>query len=347
MSQATYRIALLGHKQRCAEVRETISHRVRALGLLDQVELDFEGAPSPDVPSVVVAAWTPEVPAEAFEGLVEAAVGAGVLVVPVVDSTSAMPDDLPGHLERLNALGWDTAGSSGVADVCLRELGLHEGERRVFISHRRSDGLQAAADLHAAMREHGWTPFIDRFAIPAGGDVREAIEHALEDMAFLLLLETPEAHTSEWVDLEVLYATGNSMGVLVVNIADAPAIPAAADFPRLTIGSDEVTWDGSQIVLGDEVIQRILGRAERDHQLALARRRRVLLLSSRASATRAGKQVELAPSWRLRVSGTDGSRQLVDHLPRIPSVEDLHRLNVALMEGEAGLAPMFHPAGVE
>lgn len=337
---ARYRVVLIGDDARCREVSDEIDHRVHALGLADWATVEYGDVPDPAMPSVVAVCWPPgDIPAAM--ATVGRAQELGVLVVPVVDTIDGIPADLPDALGVLNAIGWDYHGAAGVAGICLRELGITERERRLFISYRRSDGTLTAAQLHDALCGTGWNPFIDRLGIEGGQVVQAEIDAALEDMAFLLLLETPEAAQSRWIDHEVLYAKSNHMGLLIVNINDAPHVPMADDLPRIGVVPDEVDHDGSQLCMADDAVDRILAATERAHTAAMARRRRALVLSTKASAERAGAAVSHRPEWRLRVDHR-GTAQLVSHLPRVPDVADLHGLHSALVHDESGL--LIHAA---
>lgn len=338
---ARYRVTLLGDGSKCDEIRDAIDQDIRASGLDDWAVVEYVDEADDHAPSVVVACWTQGDDPDPIDAVVDAATDLGVLVLPVVDTTTTMPADLAGSLADLNAMGWDETGAAGIADACLRELGIHDRERRLFVSYRRSDGTLVAAQLHDALCGSGWNPFIDRLGIEGGDVVQEAINTALEDMAFLLLIETPEAEQSQWIDREVLYAKSNTMGILVVNVDGAEHVPMAGDLPRIVIGADDIERDGSQVILSDDAVDEILVAIERAHTAAMARRRRTLVLSTKASAEHGGAVVSHRPGWRLQVTHGPTSH-LVSHLPRLPKVADIHDLDAALDHGDNGL--LIHAA---
>lgn len=334
-------IAASAGDSRPASLRETVDALVADMGaapfatvlINDVTALTLAG------PAVVIVFWSDDLPAAELEA-VERCRAEGVTVLPVVDTTTVMPA-LPASLSPLNAVGWD-GGATHLARIVLREVGLCEPTRGVFISHRRHDGLEAAEQLFEAFAKSGWRPFVDRFDIDAGAEVQERIDEALEDVAFLLLIETPSAASSPWVQHEVLYALEHHMGVAIVTIDDAPTFPATGDLPRHGL-QGATTVNGTHIVLSDEAIDEIVELVERNHAIALARRRRQLLVSTMAAATAAGHAVDVVPSWRLRV-GTGAPDELVGVVPHLPGPTDL--FDIDQVADHPGRSVLVHAAHV-
>src|SRR5205807_2551001 len=126
--------------------------------------------------------------------------------------------------------------------------------------------------------------------VRAAEDVQEKIADALEDHAFLLLLETPLAHTSEWVVDEVDYALSHTMGTLILRWpGDPPAVPGSAGLPRLALAPTELTTDEHGYdVLTAAALDRMVGEVEAAHAQGLVRRRRMLIRSIEEAAAAAG-----------------------------------------------------------
>lgn len=341
---ATYTLATIGPHG--SEVAGLVADAFRELGLEGVAELDVR-ADLPNVaPAVVLVDWREGDDPAPAEALAAQASAQGVLLIPIVDHIDEMPPDLPAALGELNAVGWDHgAGLLPLVRACLRELGVHERQRKVFISHRRTDAAVLALDLHDRLRRTGWVPFVDRLGIDEGQAVQAKINECLDDMAFLILIESPAAHESRWIDHEVLYATDHGMGVLVVNLDNAPRVLTARDFPPHRIAAGDVTPDGSQLKVGDVALDGIVAAAEIAHAAALARRRRFLIGSTRASAERAGLAVEFLPGWRLRVAKDHHEAQILSHLPCLPQPEDLHAIHEILAPAETGLV-IHHPHAI-
>jgi hypothetical protein len=283
-------------------------------------------------PVVAVALMRPGSATDAeMAANVRGAVKDGVVVIPVVDDLQTFHDQAPAELAAYNGFTW--SGHSPeirLARLLLEELGIEEHERRVFISHRRSDGLGAAERLHDSLTHYRFKPFIDRFAVPPGGDIQPEIADALEDFAFLLLLETPEAHLSDWVFDEVEYALAHTMGVLIVQWPGNPTpVPGSAGMPRLVLEPDDLTRDAHGYdVLTEPAMDRVLQAVEAAHAHGLVRRRRMLLLNAQEAAEEGGAICIPLTRWRLDVTAPHG-RSIVAVAPRLPDARDLQRLDEA------------------
>lgn len=338
VAPARYRIAVraAAGDPRVDDLRDAVVGEVAALGAADHLLVDFDSDLGLGQPSLAVVFWSDELNEDDLVRFVTTALDAGLVLIPVVDSTQDMPQGIVTPLSRLNAIGWDDVGAQSLARLLLRELGVHESQRGVFLSHRRQDGLVVADQLHDALMKAGWTPFVDRFGVDIGRNVQNRIDEALEESAFLLLLETPGAQESPWVEHEVLYALDHHMGVAIVNIKGAKPLPVVADLPRYSIPDGEVSSSGTHLKLSDEAVRQVVGRVETNHAAALVRRRRQLLVSVQASATSAGRSCTPVPGWRLKVENNHES-ELVGILPHLPVVGDLYSIDGARDPGERGV----------
>ena len=145
--EVTYRIVVLETDR--SEWRERLADAVERellnLGIHRTVTVRVaeDGVDEDDTP-VVAAALVGS--AGAADHVLTARVGEaldqGIVVVPVVDDLSAFHAQVPEVLARYNAFEWSGLQPEvRLARILLEELGIEEGDRRVFISHRRSDGL--------------------------------------------------------------------------------------------------------------------------------------------------------------------------------------------------------------
>lgn len=252
--------------------------------------------------------------------------------MPVVEDLTRFQADVPASLALVNGFAWNERGpATRLARLLLAELGVEERQRRIFISHKRDDGLGAAEQIHDELTHKGFVPFIDRFSVREGSDVQAAIADALEDHAFLLLLETPAAHTSEWVFDEVDYALSHTMGILIVQWpGDPPPVPGSNDLPRLSLAAREVMLDAHNYdVLTAPALDRVVARVEAAHAQGLVRRRRMLIRSIEEAAAASGATACLPlRDWRLLVEH-GGQSTILGITPRLPTAEDLQLLDAA------------------
>jgi hypothetical protein len=332
----TYEISVvqLDRPDWLAELRQAVASELTDVGLHRSVTVAVgEAPPASDVPSVAVylGSSAAAVDSEIAERVSEA-LRAGVVVIPVVADLESVSSDVPVALARANAFGWTNAGSAErLARLLLEELGIEDQQRRVFISHKREDGLGAAEQLHDRLTHDRFLPFIDRFAIRSGRLVQEAIADALEDHAFLLLLETPLAYSSDWVFDEVDYALSHTMGTLIVQWpGDPEPVPGSRGLPRLTLSEADLLADEHGYdTLTEAALDALVARVEAAHAHGLVRRRRMLVRSIEEAAAAAGCTTCVPLSgWRLLVEH-EAESTLLGITPRLPTAEDLQSLDEA------------------
>lgn len=317
-----------------ADLRRAIAARLMDLGMHRSVNVVVSEAPTAGG-SPAVAVYLGSAAAASHDdliGAIDAALHAGIVVFPVVDDLARYSSLVPPSLRAINGFEWGGPEPEvHLAHQLLEELGIEDRQRRVFISHKREDGLGAAEQLHDALSHTRFQPFIDRFAIRTAQDVQRAIADALEDHAFLLLLETPLAHTSEWVFDEVDYALSHQMGTLILQWpGDPPPVPGSNRLPRLSLATDELMRDGHDYdILVPPAIDRVIANVEDAHAQAIVRRRRGLIRSIEEAAEASGATACVPlRDWRLLVEHPSGAT-LLGVTPRLPTAQDLQLLDDA------------------
>jgi hypothetical protein len=315
-----------------AELAEVGLHRTVTVATVE-----FE--PGESAPSAGVYLASPGALADPdLSERLQAALAAGRVIVPVVDDLAQFSASVPPVLGPIN--GWEWSGNEPqrrLARFLLEQLGIEDRQRRVFISHKRDDGLGAAEQLHDHLSKMGFRPFIDRFAIRSADAVQAKIAEALEDHAFMLLLETPLASTSEWVFDEVDYALSHTMGTLILRWpGDHEQVPGSPGVPRLLLAEDDLRVDEHDFdVLTDSALDRVLAEVEAAHAQGLVRRRRMLIRSIADAAAAAGCANIPLPDWRLRIECCSGST-LIGITPRLPTARDLQFLDQAREDSDPG-----------
>jgi hypothetical protein len=280
---------------------------------------------------------------------VVAALGEGRVVIPVVDDLTRYSASVPEALEPINGWAWEGVDADRrLARFVLEQLGIEERRRRVFISHKREDGLMAAEQLHDALSKVRFDPFIDRFHIAPGEDVQARIADRLEDYAFMLLLETPLAYNSDWVFDEVEYAFSHQMGVLILRWpGDPPQIPGSSRMDRFVLGEEDLhSDDHGYDVLTTGALDRALGEVEAAHASGMVRRRRNLIRSIEDAAIYGGCSSTPLPDWRVRVEcPASKDAALLGITPRLPCADDLQGLDQARADhGEDADTVLVHAA---
>lgn len=340
----------VGRSDCVQELKQAVALELETLGLHRSVAVAVvEGRPAGDAPQVGV--FLGSALAKSDDDVImrmNSALAAGTVIIPVVSELVSFAKEVPSELAFSNGIEWRVGGDArSLVRVLLEELGIEERQRRVFLSHRREDGLGAAEQLHDKLTHANFLPFIDRFSIRKGQDVQKEIANALEYYAFLLLLETPQAHNSNWVFDEVDYALSHTMGILIVSWPDDPKpVPGSIGLPRLVLTKEELTTDQhGYSTLTDAGLERVISKVEESHALALVRRRRMIVKSIEESAQSAGVDscVPLR-DWRLLVK--QGSKTtVVGTMPRLPTAGDLQAIDKAsISAGASSQALLVHSA---
>lgn len=317
-----------------AELRQAVAQELVDLGMHRSVEVTVTetGAPGGATPAVGIVLVGPGSKTDAgIAAEIATADAAGLVMIPVVDDLGTFHDQVPAGVAPLNGFEWSGVDPARrLSRILLEELGIEDSDRRVFISHKRSDGLGAAEQLHDALSHNRFVPFIDRFHVPPGGDVQEHIADALEQYAFVLLLETPDAHLSPWVFDEVDYALSHTMGTLIVQWPGDPSpLPGSSGIPRIALDASDLTTDSHGYeILTDDALDRLLREVEAAHANGLVRRRRMLVCSVEDAARAKARTPVALKDWTMDITSPSG-RSIVAVAPRLPNAGDLQRLDQA------------------
>lgn len=162
-------------------------------------------------------------------------------VLPVVPEIArydfaGLPEGLA-PLRRFNAVGWDQGAGDG--EEVFRAVRLHLGivpfkrSRKVFISYRRSDGRDAALEIHNHLHDQGFRVFLDTEAMEPGDPVQDRIDAAISERDCLLLVDSPKAPESDWVMTEVTRALERRTAVCAVRLPGSPGFPLLRDMPGI------------------------------------------------------------------------------------------------------------------
>jgi hypothetical protein len=317
-----------------AELKRSITSEILGLGVHHSVAVMVVPAATGTLEAPTVGVYLGSVSAVRDAPLIaeiEIALRRGLVVIPVVDALENFATQVPTALRPVHGFEWTgTDPSRRLARKVLEELGVEDRRRRVFISHKRDDGLAVAEQLHDFLSHHGFEPFIDRFGVGLGRDVQNEIADALEDCAFLLLIETPLAAGSEWAFWEVDYALSHQMGMHILTWpGDVPELPGTNRLLRQRLNPADLRSQRGYDVLTDAALDGILGEVEAIHANAIVRRRRYLLRSAEEAARNAGFDSTPLEDWRLLVQAGAGP-SLVQVSARLPTVADLYSLDQAM-----------------
>lgn len=327
-----YKVQVVGYQNRLNKLQKTINNELIELGIGGSVQVSLGKNPvSGSKPSLVLLFGGKNTKnSHSVKLQLQRALKQGLVVIPIVDDLKQYKTQIPAEASKFNGFEWSGKNpAKQLARIVLGQLGIEERDRRVFISHRRADGLAAAEQLHDELTHHTFKPFIDRFSIQPGEAVQEKIADVLEDFAFLLLLETPDAHNSKWVYDEVDYALSHVMGILIIQWPGKPKqVPGSAGLPRLILKRADIVKDehGYDIFTASAIV-KIIDKIEEAHAYAIVRRRKNLLIGIQEAARDTGASCVPLKDWALDITGANKKRSIVCVTPRLPTCGDLQHLD--------------------
>jgi len=203
-----------------ARLRATLEHRLVTLGLdpgtalrvLDETSFHqrdrflplatvYFGGPRQDAGSTTI---------------LEQLRGDGLFVLPVVPSLAQYIAHVPPVLAPINGEQLSAADPNleHVAARILEELRLLRSRRSVFISYKRDESHGVALQLYQALDARSFEVFLDTHSIKRGEEFQPMLWDRMGDADLLILLDTPKAFTSTWVEQEVARAHNLALGVL-------------------------------------------------------------------------------------------------------------------------------------
>lgn len=305
-------------------VRDAVERVVRRTGLVDVVERVSDALSGTH--AVVVYAGSRAGARDADVDVeIAQALANGLAVLPVYRSSE--PDDvrdmLLDRIQHLNAVDWDHNRSLALATV-LRQLGLVQDERRLFLSYVRRDSTNVAEQLHRELQERQFDVFLDRFTVPPGANFQQHLTEDLADRAFLLLLESDGIRDSEWVQHEINYALTHRIGTLAVtmpHLAEDREAPIDEAF-RFRLSPNDL--QGGE--LSPAALRVLLDEIELSHAGALRRRREQLLGSLIDHLEASGCSCDPLTEWSIVARAAGRVPSTFQVAPRRPLVEDLRAL---------------------
>ncbi len=302
-----------GQPQREAELRKAIEDRIaRHTG--GSTTVSFDPA-SPEECDLIIYLGNAAAKADpAINTRISEAISKKTRLLPLVDRLEDYFNDTPDSLHLINGEKWSSAPE--IAELVLRQLGVTDRDRRVFLSYRRKESTPVALQLYERLNQAGFMVFLDYFSVDRGVVIQDRITQALDEMSFVLLLETKGAAESKWVaEDEIGYALNHRLGLLSLAWPDLdktqfPMVPPDRREPLLSneIGKDER--------LTPDALARVMLRIDREHADQLrARRERMItdvadLLQQQGHSTiRLGSHSLLVPREKPAKPSTEASTE--------------------------------------
>ena len=130
----------------------------------------------------------------------------------------------------------------------------------VFLSHRRIDGEEIAAQIYdKIVQSKETTPFRDVVNVKVGDEAQEVIDREMEKSDIFVFIHTPAAGESDWILKELRFALLRNIPILWVQINN-PDIDALklkpSDKPHLKYQLEDFEKEESIVHIVDEILQK-------------------------------------------------------------------------------------------
>jgi TIR domain-containing protein len=252
----------------------------------------------------------------------------------------------PLRLRHLHAIRSGPRSRQAALEV-LALAGVDAAERRVFVSYSHADGIELAHAVVQALMPARFEVFLDSFTLTPGVDFGERIEHELLGKAFLVLIETPGAIASDWVDRELAFARRNRLGIASVwRGPPDPRLEGIGAKRRWLLPKGALLKSGGGPSLRESAATDLRDFVSRHHALTIAHRRRVIDEDLRKALHRVGLgsgAVRPMPGG-LEVETRSG-RYDISLRPRPAELLDMHEADLRTGSGNAGVMVSATPRG--
>lgn len=208
---------------RADAARQTIERRVTDLGLDSHADIGFAGPADAasldcDRQPVVAAFFGAVGRSAALDAAADNLTSRGVFVLPVVANVDGYTSNVPECLRSVNAhiVAADDHGLESVAQRLLEEVRLLREKRLLFISYRRAEAAAVAEQLYRVFDERAFDVFLDTHSVRSGLEFQSVLWDQIADADVLILLDSPHALSSRWVEQELSRA--HTLGLEVLQL---------------------------------------------------------------------------------------------------------------------------------
>lgn len=268
----------------------------------------------------------------------------GIPVIPVVSKADQLHTELPEILQRFSCLSYSEGGTSAIAAAMLESVGLLPQHRRVFISYRRDEAAEVAAQLCEALKDRQFDVFIDSQGTAPAGEVEALSWHRLYDSDVLLMLDTPTYFEKRWTNAEFGRVLAKGVSVLKVTWPDAEASLRSATASVVKLSEADITRDKGPVT--SEAVVRICQQLEEVRSQNHAVRSVNLVSNIRiAIQTIGGKMLGVSVHKAVHLQLPDGGHLTVYPTVGVPVPFNLEEA-VAHSPGQS-VAVVYDPVGLQ
>lgn len=345
-----YQIALIGQfADKRTKLEKLLFTRIDDLGIeRSQISILEEreiGIANPKAPLVAVF-FGYQKASDANHPCVASLLKDSITIIPCVETTVDISDNLPTSISHINALpiSQDTHFER-LATLILENLRLLRSERRLFISYKRSESQSVAIQLYESLDKAGFDVFLDTRSVPYGIDFQSILWHRMADSDIVVLLDTPNFRASHWTQQELSQANATNIQILhllwpKVKSDKSSALSEFVFLQRADFKSREKT--GERARLRDTMIQNVVVKAESLRARALAARHRSLVdnFCDRARDERA-KSIVVQPERFISVELAKGGKVAVVPTIGVPRADRYQEIETAIGKADGSIKDVW------
>ena len=265
--------------------------------------------------------------------LLNRAINFGLFIIPVIDKQEDFNQIIPDKLKNINAFYWkeNEFPEKRLVRKIFKNLGIEEKQRRVFISYRRKDGLGMADQIMDRLSRQRFNVFLDKYDVEVGHNIQQEIYEYIEDKAFLVVIESPDAHNSQWISEEISYALSHEIPVFLLSwCLEDEQISNAIGLPNRKFDrNNELVKDGKFYIIKEDLIEEIICEIESFHSYGLNQRRNDFIRSIEKDLKPHYNNFDYLENWVIYFthSKSGDPDKLVTMTPRIPQPYDLYNID--------------------
>jgi hypothetical protein len=320
-----YELAILGEPSpdQRNQVRDTLAELVAPFNLIIGTEIVlYDAASVPSTPShTAFAAVYFSGPKQAEAVMARQLLSMGVPVIPV-PPVGGKFTDLPAGLQGANGMALRSEDPELVelASALLECVGLLRKQRRAFVSYRRTESRNAAAQIHDLLAGKAFDVFLDTHDIRPGDPFQEVLWHRLCDSDVMVMLDTDTYFSSSWTRQELARARAKDIQVLrVVWPGRSPDVRTSLA-ETVYLGAGDLK--GTDGPIADAIADKIVLEVESLRSRAIAARYRAITGKFSAELDVMGATIEGIGAHRaIGVRLIDGKRLWAYPVVGIPTAE--------------------------
>lgn len=236
------------------------------------------------------------------------------MVLPIVKNLGKFREMIPVQLHSINAMRLaDKDSLVRLRDYILRFFGLIRGNRKVFISYRRTETEDLAKQLFVQLSLEGFEPFLDTSSVEEGLLFQEELKQQLADSEVFIYLNSPHYMESSYTAEELDIAQRLSLGIVQV------VMPGQTNNQGVLC---QTVYMADGEVVQDVWVKDIVQRVHEVRAASYAFRKKSILDAIRGIK----KIIRWLPKEDLYVSST-GTFRVCTYLPKSM---DIHEADVAI-----------------